>query len=163
MWMSASPTIAVSATIVRGENTSGRPGTGIVRSGVASCAAGHESPEIVRRAEGAGGHRAGEPGDERRPPGQEGRQLTVAFPQVDVLAARSRAQRPEFGVRHRAGEGEQPAAQPDREKPQRVRHGLCDDLRRDEDADADDVRDDDGGGVDRAQAAIEVLRPGLRR
>ena len=48
----------------------------------------------------------------------------------------------------------------DAPKPERVGHGLCDDLGRNEDADADDVGDDDGSGIDGAQAPLEVLRPG---
>jgi hypothetical protein len=39
-----------------------------------------------------------------------------------------------------------------------MRHQLCDDPGGDEDAGANHVRDDDGGGVDRAQAAVELLR-----
>ncbi len=42
--MSARPKIAVSATIVRGEKTRGNPGTGIVKSGVTSWAAGTNRP-----------------------------------------------------------------------------------------------------------------------
>ena len=120
----------------------------------------HEPAQVVGRAEGAGRDRAGEACHERRPARQERRERAVPFPQVDVFPARPRAHRAQFGVRQRAGEREQAAGEPHGEKPDRVGHGLCDDLRRDEDADANHVRDDDGGGVDRAQAAIELLRSG---
>jgi hypothetical protein len=39
-----------------------------------------------------------------------------------------------------------------------MRNQLCDDPGRDEDADADHVRNDDGGGIERAQSALEELR-----
>ena len=81
-----------------------------------------------------------------------------ALAQVDVLAARARAQRSELGVGHRADEREQAAGEPDGEEPDGVRHGLRDDARRDEDADADDVRDDDGGGVEGTETAFERVR-----
>ena len=151
--------IAESATSVRGEMTSGgQAGQRDREEGVAIARDRDEAAEVIRDAERAGGDGAGKPGHERCPAGEERREAAEALAQVDVLAARARPQRAELGVGHRADEREQAAGDPDAEERDGMRHGLRDDARRDEDADADDVRNDDSGGVERTETAFERLR-----
>ncbi len=117
--------------------------------------AGHETIEIDRDTDAAGRNRAAEAGDERRPPGEEGREASERLAQVHVLAAGFRLPRRQFRVRQRAGERQRSAEYPHAENRRAVRHQGRDEARRDEDADADDVGDDDGGRVERAEASFE--------
>ncbi len=81
--------------------------------------------------------------------------LAERFAQVDVLAAGFRLPRRQFGVRQRAEERERAAEHPHAENRRAIRQQGRDKAGRDEDADADDVGDDDGGGVERAEASLE--------
>jgi hypothetical protein len=121
---------------------------------------GDEATEIKREHHGAGGNRAGEPGDKRRPPGQERGERPECSAKVDILAARSRLERGELGVGHRAGKRQQAAGDPRRQEQQRARNRGGDLRRREQDAAADDVGNDDRGGVKRAEAAFELAGRG---
>src|SRR6185436_18842055 len=81
--------------------------------------------------------------------------LAEGFPQIDVLTARAGPQRRELRVGHRAGEGKRAARHPRGEEEHRVGHEHRDLRWREEDAAADDVGDDDGGGVERTETPLE--------
>ena len=156
MWTSDRPTIAVIATIACGVTTSGAHGIGIVSSGVRVGRGRNEAADVVGERDGAGGDGAGESGDERRPAGQERRERAVRVAQVDVLAAGARPQRGQLRVRHRAGKREQAAEQPDgRASPSRSARCRATRIGHEEDAAADDVGDDDGGRIERAEPPLE--------
>ena len=82
----------------------------------------HEAIECGDEEHCAGRHRATEARDERGPPGQEAGKRPVRLAQIDILAARFRAERGELRIRHRAHEREHAAADPREQKPGRVRH-----------------------------------------
>jgi hypothetical protein len=111
--------------------------------------------EIGGDADAAGRNRAAEARDERRPSREKRRQASERFSQVDVLAAGFRLPRRQFGVCQRAGERERAAEHPHAEDRRAVRHQRRDKARRDEDTNADDVGDDDGRRVERAEMSFE--------
>ncbi len=114
-----------------------------------------EAADVLGETDGAGRDGAGKPGDERRPAGEKRGDRSVGVTQVDVLATGARAQRRELGVRHRAGEREDTAKQPEPQHADPARHEAGDEDRHEEDAAADDVRDDDGGRIERTEPPLE--------
>ena len=120
MWTTVSATIAASATSVlrRHDQRNQRERHGQERRGVGRRR--HEAADVIRQRDRARRDRAGEAGDERRPPAQEPRRRSVGVAQVDVLAAGVRPQRGELGVRHRAGERQRAAERPDEQNRPRV-------------------------------------------
>lgn len=116
---------------------------------------GHEASQVAGERHGARGDGPGEAGDERRPAGQKRRQRSERLPQVDVLAARTRPERRQFRVRHRAHEREGAAGEPDGQHRPRVADKLRHENRDEEDAAADHVRDNDRGRVERTEPAVE--------
>ena len=111
-----------------------------------------------RQHDGAGGNRTRESGDEGRPAGQKGRDRPERGAQVHVLSSRARSQRRKFRVGHRAGKREHPARHPGGQEQHRARHGRGDLGRREQDAAADDVGNDERRRVERTEAAFERLR-----
>jgi hypothetical protein len=67
-----------------------------------------------------------------------------------------RPHRGEFRVRHGACERERATDQPHREHGAGARHERRHDDRDEEDAAADDIRNDDRGGVERPEPALET-------
>ena len=155
--IASSQTIAM-AIIDWLETVSVRYGSGIVhpRRGVGR--PGGEALQIERNDHRAGGNRAGEPGDERRPSGQESGEAAIRFAQVDVLASRARPQRGQLRIGHRATEREQPARNPGREEQPGVRGVGGDAGREEENASPDDVRHDDRRRVERPEPPLEPRR-----
>jgi hypothetical protein len=101
-----------------------------------------------------------EPGDKRRPTGEECGERTVGLAQIDVFTARAWPQRRELRIRHRTHERQQAADDPSREKQPGVRK-QCGDLGRgEENTAADDVGHDDRGRLEPAEAVIEIDRVG---
>ena len=86
----------------------------------------HEPVERDDEEDGAGGDRAAEPGDKRRPPGQETGERSVGFAEVHVLTARFRPQRGEFGVGHGAHERQHASSHPGEQEPDGIRDGRGD-------------------------------------
>ena len=123
------------------------------RTHVGHC--GNEAADVISERDGAGRDRAGETGDERRPSRQERGERTERLAQVDILAPGTGPQRGELGVRHRAGERQGPADQPHTNHRHRLRDELRDEDGNEEDAAAYDVRDDDRGCIERAEAPLE--------
>ena len=116
---------------------------------------GNESSQVEGESHGAGGNRARESRHEGRPAGQKRGQRPEGLAQVDVLPASLWQKRGQLGIGHGARKRNRAAEQPDRHHGPRIAHQPRDDRRREEDASPDDVADDDGGRVERAQAAFE--------
>ena len=117
--------------------------------------AGHQPIEVRRDADAAGRDRAAEAGDKRRPAGEKRREAAERLAQIDILAAGLGLPRRELGVGQRAGERQRAAERPHAENRDAARQQRRRRSRACEDADADDVRDDDGGRVERTETAVE--------
>ena len=129
--------------------------SGTADDGLVAAGNRQEASEVEGEDHRAGGDRAGEAGDERGPAGEERGDASEPGVQVDVLAAGPRPQRGQLRVGHRAGERQRPGGQPGEEEEGRMRHGRRDLRRREEDAAADDVGDDDRCRVERPEPAFE--------
>ena len=101
-------------------------------------------------------NRASKAGDKRRPSGQKSREPAEGGVQVNILAARARTQRRQLGIRHRSREGERAARNPGAEKPDGVGNSRRDLRRCEQNAAADDVGNDDGGSIERAEPSLEL-------
>ena len=158
-WIHAIPKMAAIATMLCGDAVStsvpGMIGMREKRSVVRGRR--NEATQIEREHDRAGRDGAGETRHERRPPGQEAGQRSERRAQVDVLAAGARPQRRQLRVGHRAGERQPAAGDPRREERQGARHRRGDLRRREQNAAADDVGDDECGGVERPETAFERL------
>src|SRR5207245_5680071 len=100
----------------------------------------------------------GEACNERSPPGEERRRLAERLAQVHIFAARARPQRRELRICHRARERERATRNPCRQEQRRVGDERGNLRRREQDAAADDVGDDDGRGIERTETALECGR-----
>src|SRR5215467_5059900 len=120
-----------------------------------TASAGYKSIEISGDADPASRNGAAEASHKRRPPCQEAGEAAECLAQVHVLATSFGLSGGELRVGQRAGKCECAAEQPHAENSGTVRHQRRDETRRDEDADADDVGDDDGGRVERAETSVE--------
>ena len=125
-----------------------------------ACRSRHEASEVKREHGSAGRDGAGKAGDKRRPPGQKSGHAAERGIEVHVFAAGSRSQRGELGIRHRAGKRERAAGQPRRQKQPRIWNVGRDLSRKEENAAADHIGNDDGRRIVGTEAP---LQRGFRR
>ena len=115
---------------------------------------GHHAAEKARESDGTDRDGARESGDERGPPGEKAGRRTKGLAEVDILTPRAWPQCRQLRIRHRPGEDERPADEPDAKHGPGVRHPCRNQSRHQEDTAPDHIRHDDG-------CAVETVRDGV--
>src|SRR5262249_22968482 len=117
--------------------------------------AGNQFVEIRGDTDSARRDCAAETGDEGRPAGEKSREAAERLAQVHVFATGLRLPRRKFGIGERAEQRQRAAERPDAENRSAVWQQGRNESRRDEDADADDVGNDDRGGIPWTETPFE--------